>query len=224
MRTFSPILASKALWQLHIRKRPFVLSHGINARCNMHCNFCDYWKEEKDEMSTQDILSMLDEARHFGIKYYNSWTVEPLLREDLPLVMAHARNIGMITSMITNGKLLKQRAHELDDVDYLSVSVDGIDTYKDIRGMDFQIVLDGINAAKDGRRIPILMNCVISGQNLDDIEPLIHLAKELEVWISFEPLYESGDIDKKVWDSIGIRNIEKYQNAINRIIRMKKHD
>ena len=56
--------------------------------------------------------------------------------------MAHARSIGMITSMITNGKLLKQRAHELDDVDYLSVSVDGIDTYKAIRGMDVQIVLD----------------------------------------------------------------------------------
>ncbi|TFH43182.1 MAG: pyrroloquinoline quinone biosynthesis protein PqqE, partial [ANME-2 cluster archaeon] len=40
MRTFSPILASQALWQLRIRKRPFVLSHGINAICNMHCNFC----------------------------------------------------------------------------------------------------------------------------------------------------------------------------------------
>ncbi len=222
MRTFSPILASQALWQLRIRKRPFVLSHGINARCNMHCSFCDYWRDEKDEMSTPDILSMLDEARTFGIKYYNAWTVEPLLREDLPLIMGHARSIGMITSMITNGKLLKQRAYELDDVDYLSVSVDGIDTYKDIRGMDVQIVLDGINAAKDGRKNPILMNCVISGQNLDDIEPLIHLAKELEVWISFEPLYESEDIERKVWDSIGIRDLEKYQNTINRIIQMKK--
>jgi MoaA/NifB/PqqE/SkfB family radical SAM enzyme len=144
------------------------------------------------------------------------------MREDLPLIMAYARRLGMITAMITNGKLLKQRAHELDDVDYLSVSVDGIDSFKDIRGLDFQVVLDGINAAKDGRRNPILINCVISGLNLDDIEPLIRMARELGVWISFEPLNESDDIAKTIWDTIGVRDREKYRDTVNRIIQMKK--
>ncbi|MBW6518160.1 MAG: radical SAM protein [ANME-2 cluster archaeon] len=222
MRTFSPILASKALWQLRIKKRPFVLSHGINARCNMHCDFCEYWKEEKDEMETGDILRMLDEAKRFGIKYYNAWTVEPLLRDDLPFIMAYARELGMITSMITNGKLLKQRAHELDVVDYLSVSVDGTDSYKDIRGMDFNDLLAGIEAANDGRRNPILMNCVISGQNLDDIEPLVHLAREMGVWISFEALNQSGGIGQDVWDRIGIQDTAKYERAVDSIIRLKK--
>ncbi len=222
MRTFSPILASRALWQLRVRKRPIVMSHGINARCNMHCDFCEYWKEEKDEMETGDILHLLDEAKKFGIKYYNAWTVEPLLREDLPRIMAYARSLGFITSMITNGKLLKQRAHELDDVDYLSVSVDGIDSYKDIRGMDFDDLLAGIEAVKDGRRNPILINCVISGQNLEDVVPLVHLARDLEVWISFEPLDESGGIDPAVWEIIGIRDNVKYENVLDRVIGLKK--
>ncbi len=222
MRTFSPILASQALWQLRIKKRPFVLSHGINAKCNMHCDFCEYWKEEKDEMETGDILRLLDEAKRFGIKYYNAWTVEPLLRDDLPQIMAYARKLGMITSMITNGKLLSQRAHELDVVDYLSVSVDGTDSYKDIRGMDFDDLLAGIEAAKEGRRNPILMNCVISGQNLDDIEQLIHLAREMGVWISFEALHQSGDIGQDVWDRIGIQDTAKYERTVNSIIRLKK--
>ena len=222
MRTFSPILASQALWQLRIKKRPFVLSHGINARCNMHCDFCEYWKEEKDEMETGDILRLLDEAKSFGIKYYNAWTVEPLLRDDLPLIMAYARKLGMITSMITNGKLLRERAHELDVVDYLSVSVDGIDSYKKIRGMDFDELLAGIEAAKEGRRNPILMNCVISGQNLDDIEPLIHLAREIGAWVSFEPLHISDGIEQDVWGRIEIQDTAKFEKTVDGISKLKK--
>ncbi len=188
----------------------------------MHCDFCEYWKEEKDEMETGDILRLLDEAKSFGIKYYNAWTVEPLLRDDLPQIMAYARKLGMITSMITNGKLLKQRAHELDVVDYLSVSVDGTDSYKDIRGMDFDDLLAGIEASKEGRRKPILMNCVISGQNLNDIEPLIHLSREMGVWISFEALHQSGSIGQDVWDRIGIKDTGKYKRTVDNIIRLKK--
>lgn len=222
MRTFSPLLATRALWQLRVKKRPFVLSHGINARCNMHCDFCEYWRQENEEMPTGDIMQMLDEARAFGIKYYNAWTVEPLLRDDLPDIMNHARSLGFITTMITNGKLLSQRAGELGDVDYLSVSVDGIDSYKDIRGMDFDDLLGGIEEAKKYQRNPILMNCVISGRNLDDIEGLVQLARELDVWISFEPLDESGDIDPVVWESIGIQDMDRYKTTLDTVIKLKK--
>ena len=156
--------------------------------------------------------------------YDSAWTAEPLLREVLPEILAHAHDIGMITSLINNGKLLEKRADELKDLDYLSVSVDGIESYKEIRGIDFDEILPGIKKAKDGRKNPLLMNCVISGKNLDDIEPLIHLAKELDVRISFEPLYEFGGIEKDVWDEIGIKDMGKYQNTVQRIIEMKKQD
>lgn len=222
MRKFSPSLAAMALWQLRVKKRPFVLSHGINARCNMRCEFCEYWGDPKEEMDTEDILHMLDEARAFGIKYYNAWTAEPLMRDDLPRIMAYARSLGMITAMITNGKLLSQRAHELGNVDYLSVSVDGIDSYKQIRGMEFGIVLEGIKKANEGRKNSVLMNCVISGRNLSDIEPLVYLAGELGVWISFEPLNESEDIGREVWDRIAIRDMDTYRKTVEKIIHLKK--
>ncbi len=222
MTNFSPKLTAKALWQLRVKKRPFVMSHAINSKCNMSCKFCEYWKASGDEMSIEEIFSMLDDAKSFGIMYYNAWTVEPLLRKDLPDILKHAHEIGMITSLITNGKLLEKRVDELKDLDYLSVSVDGIDSYKEIRGIDFDEILPGIKKAKDGRKNPLLMNCVISGKNLDDIDPLIHLAKELDVRISFEPLYEFGGIDKGVWDEIGIKDMEKYQNTVQHIIEMKK--
>ena len=219
--TFSPVLASKALWQLRVRKRPFVLSHGINARCNLQCKFCEYWKEKGDEMSTEEVFNLLDEARSFGIMIYNAWTAEPLMRKDLPEILRHAHDIGMITSLITNGKLLKKRIHDLSDLDYLSISVDGIKTFKEIRGIDFEDVLDGIKEAKhEGHSI--LMNCVISRKNQDELAELVYLARDLGVFISFEPIHEFSGIGDDVWDELGIRDMAAYKGAVDQIIELKR--
>ncbi|TGC07284.1 radical SAM protein [Methanolobus halotolerans] len=222
MTTFSPVIAAKALWQMRIRKRPFVLSHAINTRCNMKCRFCEYWKESGPEMELEDIFNLLDEARAFGILAYNAWTVEPLLREDLPEILAHARGLGMITSLITNGLLLEKRAVELENLDYLSVSVDGTSSYREIRGVEFDRILPGIIKAKENMINPLLLNCVISGKNLDDIEELLQLAMDLNVKISFEPMYEFGNIGNDTWDDLGIRDMEKYRRVVDGIIEKKK--
>jgi len=222
MRSFSLRLASKALWQMRVLGRPFVLSHGINASCNLKCSFCPYWRRPGQEMSTPEIFDMLKDARSFGIGVYNAWTVEPLLRTDLPAILRHAKSLGMITSLITNGRLLRQRAKDLPDLDFLSVSVDGIKSYRELRGIDLQEVMDGIKAAKAAGH-EILMNCVISGKNMEELEDLVHLAESLGVWISFEPLHESRGIDEKVWDDLGIRDLPRYENAVDRLMELKKH-
>jgi len=116
----------------------------------MCCKFCEYWKKTGKEPIKEEIFKLLNDAREFGIGVYNAWTVEPLLRKDLPQIMAYAKGIGMITSMVTNGKLLYERAEELGDVDYLSVSVDGIKSYKEIRRMDFETLLKGLKKAIEG--------------------------------------------------------------------------
>ena len=167
MRSFSPRLAARALWQMRIRKRPYVLSHGVNARCNLRCSFCQYWREPGGEMTQKEIFRMLDEASSFGIGVYNAWTVEPLLREDLPQILRHAKSQGLITSLVTNGLLLAKRADELGDLDYLSVSVDGIKSYRELRGVDLENALAGIRAAKKAGH-EILINCVISSKNTGD--------------------------------------------------------
>ena len=221
MRTFSPRLAFKALWQLRVRRRPYVLSHAINSRCNLKCSFCEYWKKPGKEMSTPEIFRMLEDAKSFGIGAYNAWTTEPLLREDLPEILKRAKSLGLMTSIVTNGKLLERRVPELSDLDYLTVSVDGTDSYRELRGIDLDQTLKGIAAAKRSGH-EMLINCVIGGKNLGDLEDLVSLAKNLGVWISFEPMNESGNISKETWDEIGIRDLPRYQRAVDRLIELKK--
>jgi MoaA/NifB/PqqE/SkfB family radical SAM enzyme len=229
MSRFDPFLISKALWQIGARKRPFILSHAVNAHCNMSCSFCEHWKKAGNEPSKEEVFRLLDDAKEFGIGVYNAWTVEPLLRKDLSKIMAHVKKLGMITSMVTNGKLLYERAEDLGDVDYLSVSVDGIKSYKEIRQMDFETLLKGIKKAIKFRKLqnqknPILMNCVLMGKNLEDIEALIFLAKELELKISFEPIHKFPGINEAVWKNIGISDIKKFRSTVDRIIELKEQD
>lgn len=199
-----------------------MLSHGINARCNLSCRFCEYWRRPGKEMSTPAILRMLDEAHSFGIGVYNAWTAEPLLREDLPEILRHAKSLGMVTSLITNGLLLRRRAGVLDNLDLLSVSVDGIKSYKELRGIDLQAVLEGIRAAQQAGH-ETLMNCVISGKNVGELEDLVHLAESLGCWISFEPMHESFGIEETVWSSLRIRDIPAYERALSRLIELKRN-
>jgi MoaA/NifB/PqqE/SkfB family radical SAM enzyme len=221
MRSFSPRMCARALWQMRVRRRPFVLSHGINARCNLRCRFCEYWRRPGREMSTPEILQMLGEAHSFGIGVYNVWTAEPLLREDLPDILRHAKDLGLTTSLITNGLLLRQKARELTHLDLLSVSVDGIKSYKELRGIDLGNILQGIRAAQQAGH-EILMNCVISGKNVSELEDLVHLAESLGCWISFEPMHESQGIDEMVWGSLRIRDIPAYEAALDRLIELKR--
>ena len=172
-------------------------------------------------MSRDAIFRLLEDAKSFGIGVYNAWTVEPLLRPDLPDILHRAKELGLITSLITNGKLLRARADELSDLDYLSVSVDGIQSYRELRGMDFDVVRSGIEAALDcGHQV--LMNCVISSKNLFELEDLVSLAREMGTLVSFEPIHESSGISGRVWEELGIRDLPKFRDAMDGLIDMKK--
>ncbi len=223
MATFHPKTALKALVQMRVRKRPFVLSHGINARCNLRCPFCEYWRAPGPEMTTEAIFAMLEDAKSFGIGVYNAWTAEPLLRRDLPAILRHAKSLGIMTSLITNGQLLSKRVHELCDLDYLSVSVDGIETYEEIRGASIEPVLEGIRAAQEAGHT-VLMNCVISQKNLAELEDLVGLAEDLGALVSFEPLHETPEVEGGVWEDMGIReaDLPEYRRSVDRLIEMKR--
>lgn len=175
-------------------------------------------------MTTPEVFRMLEDAKSFGIGAYNAWTAEPLLRRDLPDILRYAKGQGLITSLVTNGVLLKSRVHELGDLDYLSVSLDGLKSQKGLRGIDPDAVIDGIIAARDAGH-EILINCVISSKSLHELDDMVSLARSLGVWISFEPIDESSGVDEKVWDELGIRNEIKfeYEQALDRLMDLKKN-
>ncbi|APH38479.1 pyrroloquinoline quinone biosynthesis protein PqqE [Methanohalophilus halophilus] len=221
MSRFSIVSALRPIWQMKMRRRPYVLSHGVNSRCNMQCPFCEYWQEEKSDMSFEEIAQMLDEAADFGIGVYNAWTTEPLLREDLPAILEHAHSKGIMTSLVTNGLLLEKRLPDLSNLDFLSISVDGLESYREIRGIDISRILPGIKKSVEIMERPVLLNCVISSKNVDELTDLVYFAAEIGARISFEPLYEFENIKDDVWENMEVKDREAYRRALDSLIGMK---
>lgn len=172
-------------------------------------------------MPREEIFDFLRKSKELGISVYSVWGTEPLLRDNLGDCLEYARSLGMLNMVITNGTLLKDKLEMLEHCDYLIVSVDGVRTYPHIRGGDLNKVVEGIKKANEAG-IRTSINCVLNNVNLGEVEDLVDLAEELGVGIVFEPIKEYESIPEEVWEEYGIRDEQKYRQAVDRIIEMKK--
>jgi len=72
---------------------------------------------------------------------------------------------------------------------------------------------------------PLLMNCVISNKNLDEVTDLLSFAKNLgNVKMAVEPLYVFKRMGETNWDDliIGADRQEEFKNLLDTLIRLKK--
>ena len=118
---------------------------------------------------------------------------EPLLREDLVDILAFSRSLPLHTSLITNGTLLESRIDEM--APYINgvvyVSLDGLEkTHDAIRGVDgsFRKAVRGICAANE--KVAVTINTTVMAENVDEIENMVELAKELGTKISVAVAHE----------------------------------
>src|ERR1035437_8508200 len=148
---------------------------------------CPFWRRTSPDPSlTQEkaVLKQIYWSGAVGVAFEGG---EPLLRKDLVDILAFSRSLPLHTSLITNGTLLESRIDEIapfiNGVVY--VSLDGLEkTHDEIRGVNgcFKEAIRGVAAAT--QRVPVTINTTILGENLNEIEDMVRLAKELGAGIS----------------------------------------
>lgn len=172
----------------------------VTYRCNLHCEMCDMpiiageairtGKKEFDTDAMKEIISGFRSLDVPGIGFTGG---EPLLREDIYDLLAHTRELGMITHLNTNGLLVgKREAKEIiaAGVDSVNVSLDasGPGQHDRIRGRSgaFESATAAIRALVAQRRdmgasIRIKTVAVIDSANIDEMPKLTQLARKLGV-------------------------------------------
>lgn len=137
------------------RHSPVVVWYAT-ARCNLECRHCEDRPDadaEQGELTTAEGRRFLSELADLGVPAVRFSGGEPLCREDLPALVAHASDAGLRPVLSTNGTLLTdERARELAAAGLaaVDVSVAGLSELNDeSRGVDgaFDATLDGIQAA-----------------------------------------------------------------------------
>jgi MoaA/NifB/PqqE/SkfB family radical SAM enzyme len=196
INTFLSLLKSK-----FFTHKPFFLAHAITYGCNSKCRTCTYWHMSSrinDDLSTQDVFGLLDEAYAFGMRGYYLFGGEPIIRKDIGKVVDYAKDKGFLTTMNTNASLLAAKAEDLRNLDFIFVSLDYFNDYHDfIRGRkgSFKEVIKGVERIREVGDTRVTLVTTISTLNLDAIEPMAKLARDLQVGISYnsvEPTVQSS--------------------------------
>ncbi|MGH8754854.1 MAG: radical SAM protein, partial [Burkholderiales bacterium] len=85
---------------------PLWLLAEITYKCPLHCVYCsnpiDYTRYGA-ELSTEDWLRVLRESRELGATQLGFSGGEPLVRDDLEILIAEAKKLGYYSNLITSG-------------------------------------------------------------------------------------------------------------------------
>jgi cyclic pyranopterin phosphate synthase len=177
---------------------------SVTDRCNLRCNYCmpeaDYvWLPRQHLLSFEEISRLVDLGLSLGVDKLRLTGGEPLLRRDLPVLIADlARKPGLTDlALTTNGVLLATQAEALKQAGLhrLTVSLDTLrpDTFKQLTRFDHHAaVIAGIRTAADVFGPLKLDTVVIRGTNDDEIVPLLDFARELGAELRFIEYMDVG--------------------------------
>ncbi len=158
---------------------PDMVSVNVTLRCNLKCTMCTTCYDEANELSTDEIKSIIDQTALMGVQIFNPLGGEPFVRKDMEELLAYACRRDFYITVTTNGTLITpKRAEELARIPtdrlHFNVSLDGPrDIHDQIRGPgQFDRALRGYDAIREAdvragnppRKI--LANTIIHRQNV----------------------------------------------------------
>ena len=193
---------------------PTHLTLDITYLCNLKCEMCpqaiDFEKEESNllkqyksrkELTTDQILRLIDDAADYGVRVFSITGGEPFLRKDILTLIERIKGRRMECQLLTNGMLIKPptaaRLVELG-VDKLTISVDGPEYIHNIirkHPSSFQRLIESaklIQAEKGRQRshLPYLaFSNTISASNTRHLAELMDVAGQHRVNLNFGYLY-----------------------------------
>ena len=177
---------------------------SVTDRCNLRCSYCmpepEYvWLPREDILQFEEIERLVDVFLELGVDKLRLTGGEPLLRRDLPTLVARlaARPRIRDLAMTTNGVLLAQHADALarSGLHRLTVSLDTLKPERFLaltRSSDLPRVLAGIDGA--AARFPGLKidSVIIRGTNDDELVALIEFGRQYRAEVRFIEYMDVG--------------------------------
>ncbi len=160
----------------------------LTYRCPLQCLYCSNpldFSAYQDELSTAEWLRILREGRVLGAVQLGFSGGEPLVRKDLDVLVAEARQLGYYSNLITSGI-------GMDEARLAALKKAGLDHVQ----ISFQASSQELNdylggAATFTRKLamarlikqydyPMVLKVVLHRHNIDQIGHILDMAEELE--------------------------------------------
>ena len=166
---------------------PLWLLAEITYKCPLHCVFCynpiDY-TQYGPELNTDEWLKVLREGRELGATQLGFSGGEPLVRDDLEILIAEARKLGYYTNLITSGVGLTEKriaAFKEGGLDHIQLSFQ--DSTREMN--DWLSSTKTFELKKRTAELiqkydyPMVLNVVLHRHNIDHTQQILELAETL---------------------------------------------
>ncbi|CAD5257367.1 MULTISPECIES: viperin family antiviral radical SAM protein [unclassified Imperialibacter] len=209
------------------------VNYHLNRNCNMHCKFCFATFRDIDHANSrmEEHISIIKQCALAGIRKINFAGGEPTLLKHLPTLLRVSKELGMVTSIVTNGSRLLDEAvwrSVSRFLDILGLSVDSINEHLNVRSgralnKNQQALTEesyfGLAEKARLEGIPVKLNTVVSNYNWQD--DLSHFVREVAPvrWKIFQVLPILGQNDRYkeeylITDSMFSKYIERHKAAL----------
>jgi pyrroloquinoline quinone biosynthesis protein E len=166
---------------------PLWLLLELTYRCPLHCVFCynpTNFAETTQELSTADWLRVLHEAREMGAVQLGLSGGEPLLRDDLEVIVAEARSLGFYTNLVTSGvglnetriKALKEAGLDHIQLSFQDSTRDMNDFLSSTRTFELKSKVAALIKQYD---YPMVLNVVVHRMNIDHVPEILEMAERM---------------------------------------------
>nr|BAL54007.1 hypothetical conserved protein [uncultured Chloroflexota bacterium] len=179
---------------------PYRMDLALTYRCNNECAHCYNARARNyPELPTEDWKRILEILRDVGIPHVVFTGGEVTLREDLPELIAHATQLGLITGLNTNGRRLAearyvQRLVEAG-LDHVQITVESCDAEIHNRMVGARAFEQTIRGLKNALASPlfVMTNTTLLRDNAHTIAQTIDFLAEIGVpTIGINALIYSG--------------------------------
>ncbi len=219
---------SKLLYSRLTNKRfPLNVFFVVTNKCNLRCDYCygEYYnRRNMPEFTTDEIIKILNSLQKMGTVFLQVQGGEPLMRNDIGIILDEAKKRRFSLDMITNGILIKQKIEDIKKVDSICVSLDGCKNINDInRGANtFEKIIEGIKLCRK-EKITTRINSIITNKTtLEDIKFLLEFSKENRCLTNFCPSFEFKPLTTGKEYKYFLYQKENYNSILNLIIDYKK--
>ncbi len=166
-----------------------VVIWNLIRRCNLTCKHCYALSADHDyagELSRDEVFTVMDDLKAFGVPVLILSGGEPLMRPDLFDIAARAKHMGFYVGLSSNGTLID---HALADriaaqgFDYVGISLDGLrETHDQFRRQSgaFERSLAALRLLR-ARGVKVGLRYTMTALNAHDFEPLLDLMRQEQV-------------------------------------------
>ena len=166
---------------------PLWLVAEITYKCPLHCVFCynpvDYTRYGQ-ELSTDEWLRVLRESRELGVTQLGFSGGEPLVRDDLEIMIAEARKLGYYSNLITSGVGLNEKriaAFKEGGLDHIQLSFQ--DSTRELNDFlsstrTFELKSKTAKLIKQ-YEYPMVLNVVLHRLNIDHVQQILEMAEAM---------------------------------------------